>query len=361
MTDFARDLLIWYDAQHIVLPWRGAPDPYHIWLSEIMLQQTQIATMTPYYERFLVRFPTVEALAAAPLDDVLKLWEGLGYYSRARNLHRAAQHITAAGGHFPTNAANLQQLPGIGRYTAGAIASIAFGERVAVLDGNVIRVLSRVFDVADDVTKPATQRNLWQMAEGLVPTERPGDYNQAIMDLGRLICTPRTPDCAHCPVASYCAAFHAGSQAARPVKAPKAAAPHYDMAAGVIWNATGQLLIAQRPANGLLGGLWGFPGGKLEVGETLTDCLKRTLRETLAIDVEVDELLTRVKHAFTHFQITVYAYECRYLAGGSAGEPQAINDAAWQWVMPDELDQFAFARTDRYVIDAIRAKSGRLL
>jgi A/G-specific adenine glycosylase len=356
---FAADLLRWFDANaaNTDIPWRGQTDPYRIWLSEMMLQQTQIATVIPYYERFLARFPNVESLARAPLDDVLKRWEGLGYYSRARNLHRAAGQIVADfGGQFPTTAERLQELRGVGRYTAGAIASIVFGERVAALDGNVIRVLSRICNNTDSA--PATrQRTLWEVAERLVPANRPGDYNQALMDLGRTVCTPRRPDCAHCPVAAHCEALRLGVQAERPVRVAKAPTPHYDVTAGVIWNAAGQVLIAQRPTDGLLGGLWEFPGGKQESGETLPECLQRELREELAIEVSVGELIARVKHAFTHFRITLYAYDCRHLSG----EPQAIGCAAWRWVTLPELDQFAFARTDRHVIDVLRERSNRLL
>src|SRR5215212_5496516 len=221
VTDnFTADLLNWYDAHAADLPFRRTHDPYRIWLSEIMLQQTQVTTVIPYFERFLARFPTVESLAAAPLDDVLKLWEGLGYYSRARNLHRAAQHIvTDHGAHFPTTAIELQALPGIGRYTAGAIASIAYNEPVAVLDGNVMRVLTRLYDIADDIAAPATQKRLWTLAESLVPPDHPGNFNQAMMELGRTICKPRQPLCAACPVSAHCLAFQRGVQSERPVKA----------------------------------------------------------------------------------------------------------------------------------------------
>lgn len=323
-----------------------------------MLQQTQVATVIPYFERFTARYPTVRDLAAAPLDDVLKLWEGLGYYSRARNLHRAAQQIVSDyDAQFPTTAAGLQALPGIGRYTASAIASIVFGEAVAVLDGNVTRVLARLYDVADDVGAASTQARLWTLAEGLVPASRPGDYNQAIMELGRTICKPRQPLCNACPVAAHCLAFQRGVQAQRPVKSAKPQTPHYDVTAGVIWNEAGQLLIAQRPADGLLGGLWEFPGGKREPNETLPECLSRELREELAITVAVEDLLVKVKHTFTHFRITLYAFRCRYLEG----PPQAIGCADWRWVHPDELDRFAFGRADRQVIAELKAQAGRLL
>src|SRR5258708_3568697 len=345
--------MAWYRSAAADLPWRRTRDAYHVWLSEIMLQQTQVTTVIPYFERFTAAFPTIEALAAAPLGDVLKCWEGLGYYSRARNLYRAAQQIVGEhNGRVPDSAASLQKLPGIGRYTAGAIASIAFGERVAVLDGNVMRVLSRLFDIPDDVGLTTTQRHLWSLAESLVPADHPGDYNQAMMELGRTICKPRQPLCLICPVSRHCQAFQHGVQDRRPVKTPKPQTPHYDVAAGVIWNDANQVLIAQRPADGLLGGLWEFPGGKQEPGETLPQCLERELGEELGIRVEVGSLLLTVKHAFTHFKITLYAFDCRYLDG----PPQALQCADWRWVRLDELDQFAFGRTDRRVIDALRVR-----
>jgi A/G-specific adenine glycosylase len=348
---FAADMLRWYHDAAADLPWRRNSNPYYVWLSEIMLQQTQVAAVIPYFERFLAKFPTVQALAAAPLDDVLKQWEGLGYYSRARNLHKAARLIVEQyHGEFPTTAAELVTLPGIGRYTAAAIASICFGERVAVLDGNVMRVLSRLDDIADDVTKTATQKHLWEVAESLVPAERAGDYNQAMMELGRTLCRPRQPLCLLCPVASHCLALQHGTQNQRPVKTPKAETPHYNVAAGVIYNAAGQMLIAQRPAEGLLGGLWEFPGGKQEAGETLPECLQRELMEELVIEVEVGEMIAVVKHAFTHFKITLHAFECQHISG----DPQTIGCAAWRWVTLDDLEQFAFGRADQQVIAVLR-------
>jgi A/G-specific adenine glycosylase len=297
-AEFIDDLLGWYDYAAADLPFRRSRDPYFIWLSEIMLQQTQITTVLPYFDRFTKAFPTVAELAAAPLDQVLKLCE-----------------------------------------------------RVAVLDGNVVRVLTRLFDIADDIKQTATQRRLWSLAESLVPADRSGDYNQAMMELGRTICRPRQPLCLVCPVSRHCTAFKRGVQNQRPVKAPKPQTPHYDVAAGVIWNDQNQVLIAQRPAEGLLGGLWEFPGGKQEAGETLPECLRRELREELAIEVEVGDLLCSIKHAFTHFKITLHAFDCRYLDG----PPQAIQCADWRWVTLDQLDAFAFGKTDRRVIEWLRS------
>lgn len=354
-------LLDWYDHDPADLPWRRTRDPYAIWISEIMLQQTQIATVVPYYERWMARFPTVAALAAAPLDDVLKVWEGLGYYSRARNLHAAARTVMAdLNGRLPTTAATLQQLKGIGPYTAGAIASIAYDERVPVLDGNVIRVLTRLYDIADDVTQAATRTRLWQLAADLVPAQRPGDHNQALMELGQRVCTPVKPLCLLCPLRDDCLARQRGTQLERPVKPPRQRTPHYDVVAGIIWQdskpaADAHFLIAQRPLDSMLGGLWEFPGGKQEDGETLPAALQREIREELAIEIAVDAPLTSVRHAYTHFRITLHAFHARHLAGS----PQHLGVANHAWVTLADLESYAFAVTDRKIIAALRAELER--
>lgn len=347
---FQSDLLAWYDAHAADLPWRENQDAYRVWLSEIMLQQTQVETVKPYFARFLAAFPTVHALAAAPLSDVLKLWEGLGYYSRARNLHQTAQVVSRdLDGNFPQTVEGLLALPGIGRYTAGAIASIAFGQPAPLLDGNVIRVFARLTDLEADVSQPSVKEELWKLAEVWLDRERPGDYNQSLMELGRVVCKPRNPLCAECPVQKHCKAFANGTQNQRPVKARKGATPHYNVAAGMIWNEAGQLLIAQRPLDGLLGGLWEFPGGKQEADETLPECLKRELQEELGITVEVGDLFCVVQHAFTHFKITLHAFTCRY----TDGQPQAIGVRDWAWVTPEQLAQYSFGKADREVIRAL--------
>lgn len=360
--ELSQKLLAWYEQSKTSLPWRGTNDIYKVWLSEILLQQTQIETVIPYYKRFLERYPTIFALASAPLDDVLKLWEGLGYYSRARYLHQTARRIVFDyGGLWPQTAKELQLLPGIGRYTAGAIASIIYQERTPVVDGNVIRVLSRLLDLTEDVSRADVKARLWQIAADWVPAERPGDYNQALMELGQRICRPRDPECGDCPLGDLCLAKQRGTQTMRPVKAPKTPIPHYDVAAGLIWH-NEQLLIAQRPPDGLLGGLWEFPGGKRENGETLEACLRRELREELAIDVEVGALFVKVKHAFTHFKITLYAYECRYRGAiAPYSMPQALGAQAWTWVNPSDLDAYAFGKADRDVIRALRQRPQQLL
>ncbi|WP_420641599.1 A/G-specific adenine glycosylase [Candidatus Leptofilum sp.] len=352
-------LLDWWDVDHADLPWRRSKNPYAIWVSEIMLQQTQIATVIPYFERWMTRFPTVQALAEAPLDDVLKLWEGLGYYSRARNLHAAAQAVVQDwNGRLPQTAADLMKLKGIGHYTAGAVASIAFDEPAPVLDGNVIRVLSRLTDLPEDVTQTATKNNLWQLAEQLVPAARPGDFNQALMELGQKICLPAKPMCLLCPLSAHCLARRRGTQLERPVRPPRKRTPHYDVVAGIIWakdakigDPAAKFLIAQRPFDGLLGGLWEFPGGKQEDGETLTQALVREIEEELAMQIEVGEFVTKIKHAYTHFRITLHAFHARHLTGS----PQHLGVANHAWVTLADLDKYAFAVTDRKIIAALHA------
>jgi A/G-specific adenine glycosylase len=331
----------------------GARDPYAVLISEIMLQQTRVEVVADYFTRWMVRFPTLETLAAASLDEVLKQWEGLGYYARARNLHRAAQMLVHAhDGRFPQTRAGLLALPGIGPYTAGAILSFAFNQHEALLDGNVIRVLTRLADMAAPIEATATRKRLWALAAELVEAADAGDagaLNESVMELGATVCLPRAPRCLICPVAPLCRAQQAGVQEQRPVRAPRKATPHYEVAAGVIWQGEpgrSKLLVAQRPAEGLLGGLWEFPGGKREAHDAdLPATLRREIAEELAIEIDVGAPIVTVPHAFTHFRITLTAFHARHIAG----EPQAIGCAAWRWVEVDELPGFAMGVVDRKV------------
>jgi A/G-specific adenine glycosylase len=358
----ARALLDWVDTGQLrPLPWRTQPrDPYATWVSEIMLQQTQAATVIPYFERWMARFPTVAALASAGEDEVLKSWEGLGYYRRARNLHQAAQLVQSRyGGELPADARALRALPGIGRYTAGALLSIALSRRAAVLDGNVRRVLTRVYDVAQDIRASATETRLWHLAEAIVAEVEPhlaGRLNEAFMDLGATICAPKAPRCPLCPLQDLCLAHARGVEERRPVRTSRPPIPHVDVTAAILHRPRhpGQFLIAQRPVGGMLGGLWEFPGGKCHPGETLAACLRRELREELAIDVAVGERLTTVRHAYTHFRITLHAFHCRL----SAGQPQSIGVAAWRWVTLADLDAYPFPVTGQKIIAALRQAKG---
>jgi A/G-specific adenine glycosylase len=347
IASLRRDLLSWYDHHRRDLPWRDQPDPYRVWVSEVMLQQTQVTTVVPYYERFLQRFPALAALAAASLDDVLKAWEGLGYYARARNLHAAACLVVADyEGQLPDSYTELRQLPGFGDYTAGALASIAFGERVPAVDGNVKRVLARLFAVQDDVTRSATARRLRAIAADLVPPDRPGEFNQALMELGATLCTPTSPRCLLCPLNAGCDGLAQGIHESLPVRAPRRERPHYDVTAAVIHHDDGRLLIAQRKPEAMLGGLWEFPGGKCQPGETLPDCLRREIREELGLEIEAGRHLTTIEHGYTHFRISLHVFECRHLDG----EPRALDCAAWRWVGLADLADFAFPVTDQKII-----------
>lgn len=342
---FARELLDWYDQAARVLPWRVSPadraarvrpDPYRVWLSEVMLQQTTVAAVKDYFNRFTQRWPRVEDLAAAADADVMAEWAGLGYYARARNLLACAREVTAHGG-FPSTEAELLTLPGVGPYTAAAIAAIAFDEATVVVDGNVERVTSRVFAMTD--TLPQARPRLRLLAGEISPSARPGDYAQAMMDLGATICTPRNPACTICPVIHHCAAVRLGIQAELPRKAPKAAKPER---VGVIYVARrpdGAWLIEERPAKGLLGGMPGFPGSDWQVGdvpahEPPLSANWVTLNET-------------VRHTFTHFHLTLTVKvaqsraEPRCGAWREAFQPSALPTVmrkAWELAAPQFRD-----------------------
>ena len=345
-----RNLLRWYARCGRRLPWRTKrPDPYRVWVSEIMLQQTRVETVRPYFARFVRRFPDVRTLAAAPLERVLKTWEGLGYYSRARNLHRAARMLVGRhGGELPTTTEELRRLPGIGRYTAGAIASIAFGRTEPVLDGNVARVLCRLFGIRSDPSRPATRERLWTLARELLPTARAGDFNQAVMDLGATVCVPGRPRCETCPLRAHCRARLLGEQDKLPFRRRRTVPPHQKVVVGVIWRGD-RILIARRRPEGLLGCLWEFPGGKVCRGEGLAQALRREVREELGIAVKVVAPMMTIRHAYTHLRITMHVMECRH----EHGRPKALGCDVVRWVRAAELDRFAWPAANRRIIRAL--------
>lgn len=307
-TPFAAALLSWFDrAGRKHLPWQQQPTPYRVWVSEIMLQQTQVATVIPYYQRFMERFPDVHALAAAPIDEVLHLWTGLGYYARARNLHRAAQIIVADhGGEFPRTLAAVQALPGIGRSTAGAILSLACSQRHAILDGNVKRVLARYFAVHGFPGEAAVERTLWELAEKCTPQERVAHYTQAIMDLGATVCVRSRPLCAVCPMSDGCAARAQHLQHVLPTPRPKKSRPQREAFAVIVVRADGAVLLEQRPPAGLWGGLWTFPQFDEE------DAAMQWLASYVGARAEsIERNWPPYCHAFTHFDLTLQPWLVR--------------------------------------------------
>ena len=343
-------LLAWGEGHARSFPWRENRDPYVVWVSETMLQQTQIKTVIPYLRRWLERFPTLRDLAEAPLEEVLKVWQGLGYYARARNLHKAARRMVERhGGKVPEDREALLALPGIGPYTAGAILSLAYGKDEPILDGNARRVLSRVFGVEGDPRRGAVERRLWELARAILIPGQARAINEALMDLGREICTPRSPRCGVCPLADVCVAHAMGREEDLPTRPPRRVVPHYTVTAGIIWGEDGRILLAQRPEDAMLGGLWEFPGGKVEPGESLPTCLQRELMEELGILVHVGPPVGTVRHAYSHFRITLHAFHCRI----TRGEPQALGVAAFRWVTPAEVEQFPLSRADTKIVDLL--------
>ena len=315
-----------------------------------MLQQTRVEQMRGYFERFVAAFPTLQALAEAPEEAVLKAWEGLGYYARARNLQAAAKKVMAElDGQLPRTPEQLLELPGIGPYTAAAVSSIAFDGDHPVLDGNVTRVLCRLLLVEEDPRRAAVKTRLIAAGERLLARGRAGDFNQAMMELGARVCTPSRPRCGDCPLEEFCAALsELDDPACLPVKGTRKKRPHYEVTAGLIWK-EGRLLIARRPAGGMLGGLWEFPGGKREKGESCADCLRREIREELDFDIDVGDHLVSVDHGYSHFTITLHAFEARW----AGGEPRAVGCDDWRWVGPEQLGDYAMPRADRRVLERL--------
>lgn len=342
-------LLGWYEENARDLPWRNSRDPYAIWVSEIMLQQTRVETVIPYYQRWLAAYPSVQSLAEAEEDQVLKTWEGLGYYNRARNLQAAARIVVEQHqGALPADLQALQDLPGIGRYTAGAILSIAFNQPAPILDGNLRRVFTRVFNISSPIQTSGTEKELWKIAEDLVPESGPGDFNQALMELGALVCLPKIPLCHRCPLAEDCQAYQLGLQESLPHRKEKAPLPHLQVTAAVILKGD-QVLLAKRPPGGLLGGLWEFPGGKQEKNETLQETLAREIREELNLEVEIGAQLGVYQHAYTHYKITLHAFFCQL-----ASEDLQLNyHTESSWISLVDLNQYPMGKIDRLIADQL--------
>lgn len=352
-------LLDWYASAGRELPWRSEPTPYRVWVSEIMCQQTRIATVLPYFERWMEAFPDPSSLAAASLDDVLALWAGLGYYSRARNLHKAAGIIEDQhDGELPADHAGLLELPGVGRYTAGAIASIAFSLPEPVVDGNVIRVLARVFGLEGDPTRNPVKKTLWELAEELVPQEEPGDFNQGLMELGALICRPRQPACDECPWAEQCVAR--ATDRVEELPSPKAKPRrHRVISAGLVIERNGQMLLVRRETSGLLGGLWTMPWKQLVkrpveesgddtglFGSAVAGDLAIWAEESLGLVIRPTRPLSPVDHTFTHIDYTLIPWLCE-LENSGKERPEPLIPAgadSVRWVAPEGLEALGLPR-----------------
>jgi A/G-specific adenine glycosylase len=348
LTSIRAPLLGWYDRERRDLPWRRTKDPYAIWLSEVMLQQTQVATVIPYWERFLARFPTVEALAKAPLDDVLAAWRGLGYYSRARNLHRAAQEVVARfGGRLPSSAEALLTLPGFGRYTAGAVASIAFGEEAPLVDGNVARVLSRLFEVEGPPGDRAREARLWELARALVKGERPGDLNQALMEHGATVCRPESPLCLLCPVRAGCLAFQHGRVDELPPARVRAAPKRLTLALAV-WPHEDTLLFARRAEKGLFGGLWELPAAEVELDAPDTAAALR-LSEALGVSVTAKAALGTVQRQLTHRALTLRLVR----VSGRHRPSRAPAFHELRWCTPAQAEGLGMSTAMQKALDAV--------
>ena len=309
-----------------------------------MLQQTRVDQAQPYFERFVDRFPTVYDLADADQQDVLKVWEGLGYYSRARYLHSAAQKIVKEfDGNVPSTWDEITELKGVGPYTASAVLSIAYQKKHAVVDGNVIRVLSRYLAIEDDVRSSKTKNAIQEAADDLIADDRPGDFNQALMELGALVCTPSNPSCSKCPLQSNCVAHRTVKTDEIPYKSSSKKRPHHHIGVGIVMNEDNEVLIALRQEDAMLGGLWEFPGGKQEEDEKMEDTVRRELNEELGVTVSIDKPFMKLDHAYSHFKITLHAYLCELESG--VPEPQSSQEV--RWISIEELEDYPFPKANR--------------
>lgn len=338
-------LLHWYQENARQLPWRQTNDPYAIWIAEVMLQQTRVETVIPYYQRWLQAFPNVRTLAAAPADQVLGLWEGLGYYRRAHHLRQAARTIVEQyGGQLPTTPAELEQLAGIGPYTAAAIGAIAFDADAVALDGNLRRVLSRLFDITDPMGSAEAEQAFRRNAIAMLPPGRASEFNQGLMDLGAMVCKPKAPLCSQCPLTDHCLARQRNVQMERPVRKPRRALPQRQRVAAVITYQS-RVLLGRRPRGGLLSGLWEFPGGRLQEHERPTEGLARVVHESLGVDVEDYASLAEIEHVYTHYRVQAQSF--------LVSTEDKITDSSLhsevRWVEFAELPNYPMGKVDRQI------------
>jgi len=333
-----KGLLEWFGKNQRALPWRKAYEPYQVWISEIMLQQTQVKTVIPYFDRWMKEFPNIKSVAEAKEDKILKLWEGLGYYSRARNIQKAAKLIVDKhGGKFPSDYDDILALPGVGKYTAGAIASIAFNQDRPLVDGNVIRVLSRLFFYTQNTRLPEAEKQIWQWAKEILPKGKARDFNQALMEFGALRCTPSATDCGACPLKSRCKAYERDMVDQIPDRGPKKESKNIKVAIAVIRKGD-KVFIQKRPSIGLMAGLWEFPGGKVEKGESALKALHREVKEEVGISIKNVKRIKKIKHAYTSFKVDLHCFEAEHEAGKI--ELKSASDG--RWVRLSDLEKYPF-------------------
>jgi len=332
----ADKLLAWYDAHLHSFPWRGINDPYKTWISEVMLQQTRVLTVVPYYNRWVVAFPSLQCVARANADYILKMWEGLGYYARVRNFHSACKIVMREySGVIPNDKELFSVLPGVGPYISGAVMSIAFNHPVPAVDSNAFRVISRLNAIDQPFIK--CKKKAFDVLSSLITDKRPGDFNQALMDFGREVCTPKNPDCNACHLSSHCIAAVNNAVDKFPVTVKSKGRPHYRVAVGIIWYKN-KILISKRKEKGLLGGMWEFPGGKIARYESAKKCVIREAKEELGVNVRPKSFVKQIKHAYSHFSITLDAYHCDYIDGS----PTARGCADWRWIFPAQIAELPF-------------------
>jgi A/G-specific adenine glycosylase len=341
----AERLFEWYRRNARDLPWRRTRDPYAIWVAEIMLQQTRVETVLPYYRRWMGKFPEAKALAEASPDEIMSAWEGLGYYRRAHLMQRAAKMILADhGGQFPRNPDDLRSLPGVGEYTAAAIGAIAFDQDVVALDGNLRRVLARLLDLDLDPRSPQGKARLLAYAARLLPPGEASAFNQALMDLGATICLPRAPACGECPISAHCVSFAAGTQMVRPVHGRRTPIPFVYRACAVVERRQ-EVLLRQRPQDGLLGGLWEFPGVDLGDGDSLEEDLRQELKKALGVHVDNVQRIGIYNHTYTHFRVAAHAFRC--ICDGC--QPMSLDGAPLRWIDVHHLREKPMGKIDRLI------------
>ncbi len=349
MNAWVKPLIAWFERGHRPMPWRHRPTPYAVWVSEVMLQQTQVAAVIPYFRRFLRRFPSLAALARAPLGDVLKAWQGLGYYARARHLHAAARRVRQRhAGRLPRTHAALRALPGIGDYTAAAVASIAFGEPVPAVDGNVRRVGARLWAEADGGRPGAAPAALAARLRAAIPADKASSFNQALMELGALVCKPRRPRCQVCPIRRHCAAWRRHRDAVPPAIVAERRIPLVRAAVAVVWRGR-RVLLAQRRPDQMLGGLWEFPGGKPRRGEWLADAARRETAEETGLRIKVGQRYGVVRHAYSHFRVQLTAFRCT----AAPGRARARAAARVRWVPVDHVARYPLPRATEKILALI--------